>query len=322
MSIHQEYTFVASEPRDFYEDEAPDHLQDDPLVSYFRSRYKEREDLLVRLKGKKHEFERIKQELARIEELRSEFDSSHTFFMERLRTSREAWKRYAKGNCAEETRKVEKMIADVVEKDDKTAREQLSRKQFELNILKRVPNIEMENLSPESGRLETEDSSIETESVLVDPDHGFMTNMITLTKDSHGSSYVHFKMEKYPVNEALDGSPSNPLKQRCKHCEPDTLRYFHFPANNMSWIEVCPSHSLCNCFSYLLIHRGRLPATMAKNSESTITESQTITARNHPISSAESSGPVDSTEPKMTLFMPDICGLSVHIFFQVIHFYL
>jgi hypothetical protein len=262
----QENTFAANEPRDLYEHEAPERLQDDPLVSYFRCRYKERKDLLSlfekRFRDKKHKYERIKQELARIDELRSEFDSSHEFFMERLRTSRKTWIQHAKKTCHDETPKVEKTIAALVKKHDENSRELLSRKQYELNILKRVPKIKLETPSTEKTPPKTEDSSISAESrqstairttekqktssigsaeagdSLVDPDHGFMANMITLKKDSPGSSYVHFEMEKYSVNKALDGSPDNPLKQRCKHCEPDTLRYFHFPANNMAWIEV------------------------------------------------------------------------------------
>jgi hypothetical protein len=268
MIDRQQGSTIANKPRDVYEHEPPERLQDDPLVSYFRCRYKERKDLMAdfekRFKDKKHKFERIKQELARIDELRSEFDSSHGFFMERLRTSRETWIQQAKKKCRVETLNVEKTVAELVKKGDQKSRELLSRKQYELNILERVPNISLENPSTEIPPPKTEDSSASAESQQstafrtaeeqktptvgeteeedspVDPDHGFMASMITLKKDSPRSSYVRFEMEKYPVNEALDGSPNNPLKQRCKRCEPDTIRYFHFPANNMAWIEVWP----------------------------------------------------------------------------------
>jgi hypothetical protein len=63
-----------------------------------------------------------------------------------------------------------------------------------------------------------------------------------------------------------------------------------------------------------LLYRELLLATMAKNSESTITENRTSTARNHPTSFAENSGPADSTEPETILFMLDICGLIARIF--------
>lgn len=264
----QENAPSANEPRDFYDHEAPDRLQDDPLVSYFRSRYKEREHMLKletfekKFEGKKYTLERIKQELERVEqeltridELRSEFDGSHGFFMERLRTSRENWKKYAKDNCLNETIEVQKMIEHLAKQSDKKSQKLLSWKRYELDILKRVPNIKLEDLSTESvppktggststgpqpSNTEEHTTPTKTDTSQDDPDHGFMASMITLKKKTPNSSYIQFEMEKYAVNKALDDTwVENPLKQRCNHCESDTLQYFHFPANNMSWIEVC-----------------------------------------------------------------------------------
>lgn len=253
------------EPKDFYEKDVPERLQDDPLVSYFRCRYKQRDDLLAtfkeRFKEKKHKFERIEQELTRVDQLRSRFEKSHEFHMKRLRASRATWIRQAKTRCLGETQKVEEKIAQLKTKNDEESREQLPRQWYELNILKRVPNIKTEDSSMANPPKTTDSSrsaesqgsiaipitedhktttvkSTDVESSQVDPDHEFMVNMITLKKVPPKSSYVHFEMEKCTVNKALDGACDSPLKHRCKRCEPDTLRYFHFPANNMDWIEV------------------------------------------------------------------------------------
>ncbi|GAB1312463.1 hypothetical protein MFIFM68171_02673 [Madurella fahalii] len=46
-----------------------------------------------------------------------------------------------------------------------------------------------------------------------------------------------FPDQRIPVDDVLSGtveSETNPLSQRCPD---DTLRYFHFPANNMAWVE-------------------------------------------------------------------------------------
>lgn len=51
----------------------------------------------------------------------------------------------------------------------------------------------------------------------------------------------NFPDQRIPVEDLLSAIPekikSNPLAQRCGE---NTLRYFHIPANNMSWVEVRP----------------------------------------------------------------------------------
>jgi hypothetical protein len=265
-NCQQNDTSTMNDPNDFYEQEVPERLQDDPLVSYFRCRYKEREALLShfeeRFKEKKYKFERVKQELTRIEELRSEFHTTHKYHMDRLRDAREAWMKEAKEKCAERIQTVQESVESLRGKTDHKSLSQLSRKLDELRILSRVPTLTVEDppltnstksrsstssrdsgnsaISP-SKAIDTTSTIRSTEISQPDPDHGFMVSMITLRKKAPKSSYVNFEMDKLPVNKALDGTPDNPLKQRCEHCEPDTLRYFHFPANNMDWVEVCPA---------------------------------------------------------------------------------
>jgi hypothetical protein len=46
-----------------------------------------------------------------------------------------------------------------------------------------------------------------------------------------------FPHQKITVQELLaNDAKTNPLMQPC---DDDVIRYFHFPANNMIWIEVC-----------------------------------------------------------------------------------
>lgn len=258
---------AVSEPKDFYKNEVPERLQDDPLISYFRCRYSEREALLTsyekRFAKKRYKFERIEQELTRIDQLRSEFDKSHERYMDRLRSSRATWVQQAKKRCRGETAQVRNIIRELEARGDDEARELLLRKHYELGILERVPDMPTEypsmtnpiKTAASSASAESQESAAATLPAMenhtvptsrsmdaagsqVEPDHGFMVNMITLERESSSSSYVKFGMEKYPVNEALDGKPHRQLRQRCKQCEPNTLRYFHFPANNMDWIEV------------------------------------------------------------------------------------
>jgi hypothetical protein len=58
----------------------------------------------------------------------------------------------------------------------------------------------------------------------------------------HPGPYDHpaledkFPNQKVPLSLLLEDSPKeNPLMWKC---EEDMIRYFHIPANNMSWVEV------------------------------------------------------------------------------------
>jgi len=66
--------------------------------------------------------------------------------------------------------------------------------------------------------------------------YGYMVTEIVLRKDVISStSFMSYDTRKHPLNNCLFETEHNPLT---KKCEPDTIRYFHFPANNMHWIEV------------------------------------------------------------------------------------
>lgn len=52
---------------------------------------------------------------------------------------------------------------------------------------------------------------------------------------SHRRYTGEFPNQKISMHEILNEPDDNPLMQGCP---PDEIRYFHFPTNNMSWIEV------------------------------------------------------------------------------------
>jgi hypothetical protein len=79
----------------------------------------------------------------------------------------------------------------------------------------------------------------------VDPEYGFKARAIYFRKsDSGWKGHTHhhdqflpgnFPNQKIPVHNLLEDLDKNPLSEPCPA---DYLRYFHFPANNMRWIEV------------------------------------------------------------------------------------
>jgi hypothetical protein len=73
---------------------------------------------------------------------------------------------------------------------------------------------------------------------LPDDSYGISIHQMTLSKSDERcpTSYMSYKSDRYPLKDVLDMHRDSPLKK--EKCKPDTIRYFHFPANNMYWIEV------------------------------------------------------------------------------------
>lgn len=70
--------------------------------------------------------------------------------------------------------------------------------------------------------------------------YGLTINQITLQRSDSECplSYTSYEMKKPSLYNCLFKEEDNPL-HKDKH-EPNTIRYFHIPANNMHWIEVRP----------------------------------------------------------------------------------
>jgi hypothetical protein len=103
-------------------------------------------------------------------------------------------------------------------------------------------------------------------------------NVIYFKKKSderHPRPYDHpalsdtFPNQRVPLSLLLQDNPKeNPLMWKC---EEDMIRYFHIPANNMSWIEVMqPVSTICSLILILFKPRTRLlDITMKRNPTST-----------------------------------------------------
>ncbi|RYO91624.1 hypothetical protein DL766_003197 [Monosporascus sp. MC13-8B] len=79
-----------------------------------------------------------------------------------------------------------------------------------------------------------------------DPMSGFKAYAMYFKKASDKGTWIgktcknqnipgEFPNQKIPMDKILTGEHENPLMQKCPR---DTIRYFHFPTNNMSWIET------------------------------------------------------------------------------------
>lgn len=92
--------------------------------------------------------------------------------------------------------------------------------------------------------LETRET-IDTSRICEHPEdsYGISVHKMTLRRSDPTcpSSYMKYDTERYPLSEILVANEMNPLTV---DCEPNTIRYFHFPANNMHWIEVRLPNSL------------------------------------------------------------------------------
>jgi hypothetical protein len=147
--------------------------------------------------------------------------------MDALKTARREWKDEVKN-------KREEYVRIIQERSPKYPAMWNRNQELDLELLERVKawtvddNPENSELSP---RLELE--------------YGFKACAMYFKKSDAGwdpLTYDHpkflpgkFPNQKLLVHNLLEDRDSNPLSEPCPA---DQLRYFHFPTNNMRWIEV------------------------------------------------------------------------------------
>lgn len=204
-------------------DNTPHNLQDNPLILYFRCKYSERD-------GLKQYYEqtdpvqrkRIDLELDRIDRLRSNFTKhvENVPLFTSMKHSRSNWRQHAKSKCFEEKKRLSRLLnkATTCELRKRYERDLCTLQAFEASA---------DPLQHETGAEE-------------DKGYGFVVYKISLkrkppTKESPQSSYKDYSYSGYPLNDILYKKQSNPLMEEC---EENSIRYFHFPANNMRWVEV------------------------------------------------------------------------------------
>jgi hypothetical protein len=214
-------------------DDTPDNLQDSALILYFRCKYDERDELKQIFSSA--ERDRIDSELERIDKLRSTFAQrvDNNPLVRSMIVSRRFWRNYAKDLCRRSSER------ERVETISREAPTEEKRRRYRCYIradglLERVGNwiIPPDNVRPTT--------SLEED---VDKGYGFVVQRITLKRNeglrgSGTSSFGEYSLKTYPVHDVLYNKDKNPLTERC---EENTIRYFHFPANCMLWVEVCNS---------------------------------------------------------------------------------
>lgn len=272
---------AAPKPQDFTPDEIPDQLQDDVLVQYLRCRYDDQNGLL--LGRKSGEKERVEREIARIAELRATYESTkeNKPVVDDFKRLRAAWKIHAQANSNDAPIDVWKRVKEMkkIPHEDRERRFQL-----ECQILSKVKEWNEQPYTPEpptpiqgdnttssdpntgcfsflgigSGKKDdgqkkkpekkqSNGASAEKRERPRPPDsYGISVSKITLKKNPTSSSYMSYDIERYPLNKVLYSKEDNPLKRMASTDDPNTIRYFHFPSNNMHWIEVfIPKYPSC-----------------------------------------------------------------------------
>ncbi|KAF7937318.1 uncharacterized protein EAE98_001632 [Botrytis deweyae] len=256
--------------KDFYDDSTPQDLLDkgDYVSLYLRCRYDRRGDIETGQLGdfeaglpddfrkglpKKYEL-KIKQELDRIAELRAVFvgKQRNVTDIEKLKELKVAWKINAitsyEANSKDNALWITKLKNDQaklkrefgafrnaptkaaqVRKDLLEKGQEILGAQNKDRILK-----EVEKWSPPG------DSIPEVKKdVLDNSGYGFSVSKITLKKGQSENSakitsFDQYQMERYSVSDVLE--PNGDEDPWAKE-NTESIRYFHFPANNMKWIE-------------------------------------------------------------------------------------
>ncbi|KAM3067868.1 hypothetical protein ACMFMG_011353 [Clarireedia jacksonii] len=218
--------------KDFKDDTKPDHLLNDPVALYLRARYGQREAFF----NEQNEDSRMKidHERKRIAGLRGRFalNDNNKKMLEKLQNLRKEWKKSAREKCADNKTYVEnefeKTLKDI-EPDIKSG-EVRRRKENKLQILEKVANW---NTTIDTGETNDNNGNVTDES-----GYGFKMAKITLERgSSQGSPFKKYKLEKFSIDEAIGPKPKrNPWAEN-RESNTDTIRYFHFPANNTEWVE-------------------------------------------------------------------------------------
>jgi len=229
MAEDEHSNWIGRLPEDFKDliDGTPEDLRDIPLILYLRCKY----DLRDKLKKifSPADRTRIDLELERVDKLRSTFARpvENNILVQSMTISRRVWRDHAKNLCRgnSEKEKVEKALLK-----ENLTEEQIQRYRTYTGpdgLLERVRNWTT-----------TADPVRPSTSPKEDKGYGFVVQRITLKRNDGISSFGEYVLKTYPVHDVLYDKDNNPLTEKC---EADTIRYFHFPANCMLWVEVCNS---------------------------------------------------------------------------------
>ncbi|TEY39017.1 hypothetical protein BOTCAL_0472g00040 [Botryotinia calthae] len=261
--------------KDFFDDSTPQKLIDDnDFVSlYLRCRYDRRGNDVdrdglhnfvaglpeeSRKKFSKDYEDKINEELERIAELRALFAGKARNFpdIDKLKRLKKAWKKNAITSCEANLKENAHYVMEVktdlakpmreykasgsdltdaaqVIKDPEKKDEEIRRAENKDRILRKVASWKLPDDSVD------EDEKDVPKDVPDNSGYGFTVSKITLEKRQFDdaaktTSYGQYKMEKHSVSGVLE--PKHDKDPWAKE-NTESIRYFHFPANNMEWIE-------------------------------------------------------------------------------------
>jgi hypothetical protein len=182
-------------------------------------------------KGRGKKLERVVHEEERIRQTRINFTNDpknpkKKRMMARLKSAKLAWKAEVKERREEYIDKIKSL--------PKFPRSWTRNQELDIELLERVAAWKVED-DPEE-----ENSQQDPEE-----EYGFKACAIYFQKsrngwEPHTHDHPKFKDGKFPnqkisVHDLIQKATDNPLSEPC---DDDKLRYFHFPSNNMRWIEV------------------------------------------------------------------------------------
>ncbi|KAM7183911.1 hypothetical protein V8F20_012434 [Naviculisporaceae sp. PSN 640] len=244
----------------------------DALNTYLSIRYSKREEFLRKApEGKR---QRVQHEIERIERTRKNFSSypNKKTLMKELADSRKAWEDSVMENLNHFREASERKYREDPENANHRRERELLRRleswrprqsqqlphprraesivnkvlNRSVTLVRRgshLPPQLLEVARPDEGH-ESTTSTIKDDQIIQEPLYGFRASAIYFkrqgnqwTQDTHQHPRFigkdQFPNQKISVHDLLEGADS-PLSQECGR---DTIRYFHFPTNNMSWIE-------------------------------------------------------------------------------------
>jgi hypothetical protein len=205
----------------------------EPTDAFLSARYDKRDPFMDYLKDKEPKAaERIEHELSRIATARRRFEeASHKDgLIQQLRESQQAWKDHLdQGRAVQQSRKRAGSFS-----------QRLRRSQ---HPTKDSARLDASGLAQPTNASQHENKPIR-EKLAPDPDCGFKASAMYFKPKPNDTGFVGrsdtdprlsgtFPNQKIQTHVLLEKDDNNLLRRH----EGDEIRYFHFPSNNMSWIE-------------------------------------------------------------------------------------
>jgi hypothetical protein len=223
---------------DFCDYKVPKNSKNDPVALYFRTRYGNRSTILQQ--ANKETKDKIMQEEERIVELKKVFaasDPSHKEMLDELENLKKAWKASAKNKRSANKHYVDHEFAEYLRLTEIAEDRIERRKKEKLRILERVQAASWDYPAVEDDPIV--ENNVDIDTVTGKPGYGFTMSKITVDRHPpQDPSLPNYKLERFSIDEATEpNSAKNPWKKD-PTATPDAIRYFHFPANDMEWIQV------------------------------------------------------------------------------------